>query len=128
MTPARATALRLSVAAPEYKAVAKSATHYSSNEGVRALGGNKALYTFTMKVPELSLVRHSGQIAKGVLTKFRQNMLYNTQNRSERYKFFKHEGIEMWTYFGVPKGSILSVEKQTAAPVKYDFQGRGGFF
>jgi hypothetical protein len=120
--------LSMSVASPEYAAVAKSATHYSSNEGVRDLGGNKALYLFKLRVPELSLVRHSGQIVKGALTKFRQNMLYNTQQPTERYKFSKHEGIEMWTYFGVPRGSIVSMEKQTAAPVKYDFERKGGFF
>ena len=76
-----------------------------SLQGERKLGGNKALYLFTLKVPELSLVHHSGQIAKGVVGKFRKNVLYNTKKPKERFHFAKHDGIEMWTYFGIPKGS-----------------------
>ena len=58
--------------------------------------------------------------------KFRKNVLYNKKPK-ERFHFAKHDGIEMWTYFGIPKGLILSMKKQTELPVKYDFEGRGGF-
>ena len=120
--------LSMSVASLEYASVAKSATHFSSYEGVRDLGGKKALYLFRMKVPELSLVRHTGEIARRVLGKFRNNTLENTHKPAETYKVREHAGLEMWTYFGVPKESIISVEKQTGTPVKYDFKGRSGLF
>lgn len=120
--------LSMSVALPKYADVAKSATFYSSSQGAFNLKPNQALYLFTMKIPEISIINHSSPLVSPTLGKFRKNVLQNSLNKATTYKFSDHEGLEIWTYLGIPKESILSVEKQTVAPARYNFVGPRGAF
>jgi len=121
--------LFISVSTPEYEAIAKSATYYSSQFnffGKDKFGKDVFLYVFEMDVPELSLMRFNGPIFKPATVKFRKHTLFtddpSSPNFGKNFKIGKHEGLEMWIPYKIPAEQILKIKKFDVSPIKYQFK------